>query len=137
MSFKISADTTITNASIVLPVELRGSERDFLFTTTTNIAANGNFFSPVYDGVTVSNISGFVSASTDGTLFIQESDDQATWYTTFSQPITASTSDTISSTTYNAATSFSKNLVSRFVRIVYVNGATAQTRFALSAYTTI
>lgn len=127
----------LDSANLILPIEVRGSKRDFLFTATSNLGANGVFFSPVYDGSTVTKLSGFVSASIDGTLYIQESDDQVAWYTTSSQAIVTAGSNVISSVTYYTGTVYEKTLSARYVRLVYVNGATAQTRFALSAYTSI
>lgn len=124
----------LTDSNIVLPVEIRGTEREFLFTQTTNLGANAVFISPVYDGILATKVLGIVSPSHEGTLYIQESDDQAVWYVTSSQAIPASTANTISGTNYNTGYSYDKTFAARYVRIVYVNGATAQTRFALSAY---
>lgn len=126
----------LEEVSVALPVEIRGKAREFLFTNTTNLALNGVFISSVYEGMSDEKVNGFVSPSHDGKLFIQESDDQVAWYTTFSTDVLVANlqPDTISSVVYNKALPFEQVLVSRYVRIVYVNGATAQTRFAISAY---
>ena len=119
---------------IVLPVELRGKEKTFLFTTTANLALNAVFISPVYDSILKGRFSGFVSANQAGTLYIQETDDEVTWYTTSKIAVPIAASEPISSITYYEALPFNVETSARKVRLVYVNGGVAQTRFQLSAY---
>lgn len=127
-------DVSIAQGDFIIPVEVKDISKEFLFTTKTNLKANGVYISSTYDGMSNIDISGIVSASHDGKLIIQESDDQIEWFITHSQEVSASTSETISSVSYNKATTFKESLSSRYVRVVYVNGATAQTKFVLSAY---
>lgn len=131
-----SADlrVSIEGSSIVLPMEIRGNKKEFLFTTATNLAANAVFISPVFDFINDKTLNGLVTTSHDGTLYIQESDDQYVWTNVQTIPVTAATSAVISSITYYDSIQFSKQVSTRFVRLVYVNGATAQTRFLLNAY---
>lgn len=119
---------------LVLPVELRGKEKTFLFTTTTNLALNAVFISPVYDSILKGRFSGFVSSNQTGTLYIQETDDEVTWYTTSKIAVPIAASEVISTVTYYEALSFNVETSARKVRIVYVNGGVATTRFQLSAY---
>lgn len=125
---------TIQNSGINLPVELKSLTRTYLFTTATNLTSNSAFISPVYDLIDTKTIQGYANSDQSGTIYVQESDDTNTWYNTMSVAVTASTSTTISGTAYNDCVVFSKDLTMRYARIAYLNGATGQTRFALSAY---
>lgn len=125
----------LSGSNIALPVTMVGTEREFLFTTTVSLALNAVFTSSVYDGTMIQRLTGIVSANQTGTLYIQESDDQVEWYTTFAPlAVAIAGTDVINAVTYNKATPFEHKLSARYFRILYVNGATAQTRFALSAY---
>lgn len=125
----------LAGSNIALPITVAGTLREILFTTTLNLGASAVFFSSVYDASLIKAITGIVSANQAGTLYIQESDDQTEWFTTFAPlAVAISGTDVISAVTYNKATPFEHKISSRYFRIVYVNGATAQTRFALSAY---
>lgn len=124
----------LEDAGVALPVEIRGTEKEFLFTTAATLGANAVFISPFYDVSISKTISGLVDTNQVGTLYIQESKEQVTWYNTYKLDVTASTSVSISGVTYQNTTPFKADVVSNYVRLIYVNGATAQTRFNLTAY---
>lgn len=127
--------SNISGSNIALPVTIMGTVREFLTTTTNNLGANVVYTSSVYDASLMQRLTGIVSANQVGTLYIQESDDQVEWYTTFTPlAVAIAGTDLINAVTYNKATPFEHKLSARYFRIIYVNGATAQTRFALSVY---
>lgn len=128
-------DVKIVDTSVYLPTEVRGISRELLFTTTSNLGGNAVYTSPVYDMIEFKSVTGFTCPSHAGTLYIQQTDDQVVWYTAQKLTIPDQTSNAISGTTYYDMTSFDLDIVSRYVRFIYVNGGTTQTRFILTAYT--
>jgi hypothetical protein len=92
--------------------------------TGTNLAAAATFTGGGRDtGSTglFDEIRVFCLASHAGTLFIEQSSDNAVWFQTNSQPTTAGA----------AAEVFTFPIALRYVRVRYVNGATATTTFRL------
>jgi hypothetical protein len=127
----------IDDSSIYLPVEIRGLNREFLFTTASNLGISGVYISPIYDFINHKAITGIVSPSHAGTLYIQESDDQVAWYNVNTIALADQVSATINAVVYYNTNLFNQQIASRYVRLVFVNGAVAaQTRFILSAYAT-
>lgn len=124
----------VSSSGIVIPVEVKNTDRQFLFTTSANLASGGAYVSPVYDFAGTKKIAGFASSDQSGNIYLQQSDDQSAWYNVgvVSVPIASSTS--ISGVTYYDGTSFNNDVIMRYARIAYVNGNVAQTRFILSTY---
>jgi hypothetical protein len=128
---------SLANSKIALPVEIQLSDKTLALQSTTALASNGFYISPTIDCGSANRISGYISTDQAGTFYIQQSDDQNTWYNASTISITASTSVTINSVAYYSSTTFNFTTTVRYVRIAYVNGSTAQTRFSISGYTGI
>lgn len=138
MSFNsANSKTTLDNTNIVLPQQMKSIERAYQYATSQTLAISGYYIGANIDCSTFKKVNGHVSADQAGTLYIQQSDDGFTnWLTIQTTPITAASSVSINSVTYYNGTQYEVNVTSKWARVVYVNGATAQTRFVLSAYTT-
>jgi hypothetical protein len=96
-------------------------------TTALGISASytGASFDTMADGINYTWLTGMTTSNQAGTLYIQQSDDGTNWYTL----------DSIA-TTANNNFPFSVDVRLRYIRLMYTNGATAQTSFKLSAYVT-
>jgi len=91
--------------------------------TTTALAASGSYTSSSIITNGHSRITGSVFADQAGTLNVQQSSDGTNWDVVSSFSVLAS-----------AGTGFSVELVCPYVRLNYVNGATAQTVFRLYSF---
>jgi hypothetical protein len=68
------------------------------------------------------------------TYYIQESTSQTEWFTTSKVTINPSTSETIGATTYYNATSFNETPSLRYVKMIFVVGATALTKLSIQIF---
>jgi hypothetical protein len=91
--------------------------------TTTPLAANGSWTSAVDSTTNTGRLVGSVFADQAGTLYIEQSPDNTNWDVVDSFSVSA-----------NAGLGFSVEKVVPYIRVRYVNGATAQTVFRLYAY---
>lgn len=91
-------------------------------TTSTPLGNAGVYNTGVLLSDVFDRITGSVTADQGGTLFIEQSADQTNW-------------DVSTSYTVNAADAkgFSEELLLPYVRVRYVNGATPQATFRLTA----
>jgi hypothetical protein len=133
--------TTLDNTNIILPQQLKSVDRVYQYSTTSVLTASGgatpNYVGQPIDCSTYKKVSGHVATSHTGTLYIQQSDDGFTnWLTVQTTAVSASTQTTIAGTAYYNAIQFDVNITSKWARIIYANGATAQTYFLLSVYAT-
>jgi hypothetical protein len=95
-----------------------------LASTTTALGANASYTSAAVSVGALDQLVGGVYSDQSGTLEIQQSPDGQNW-------------DVVSSIAYTGGTNtggFEVDVVEPFARIVYVNGATAQTVFRLYAW---
>ncbi len=89
----------------------------------TNLAAAGSFVSTVLDlgsNHSVNRHRILVSADQAGTVYAEQSSDGSVWYVTNQQAVAA-----------NATVDIDDYVAARYVRVRYVNGAAAQTKFEL------
>lgn len=97
-----------------------------LTSTTAPLAANATYTSDVItpEGYTlpIEEVRGAVSANVAGALHIEHSNDGTAWIRTRTIAVAA-----------NVAQSFVEVAPLRYVRLVYVNGATTQASFTLQA----
>jgi len=111
---------TIEGSDILLPIDMQATLKAVVAKTTRPLGANESYESEWVDVSTKSSLVYLVNTDTDGTLKIQHSiDGEEVDY-----------EDTISITGGTPA----KDAVAiggDFVKIIYENGATAQTRFRL------
>jgi len=91
--------------------------------TTTPLGASGTYISSSFNTTGFSRITGGVFTDQAGTLQVQQSPDGTNWDVVSSFSVSA-----------NAGTGFSVELVCPYVRLYYVNGATAQTVFRLYSF---
>lgn len=116
---------------------MKSIDRLYQFSTTTNLTANNVYISNAVDCSTYKKLCGHVAANQAGTLYVQQSDDgSSNWLTVQTTAVSASTQTTISSVSYYNATQYEVNITSKWARVIFVNGATAQTYFLFSGYTT-
>lgn len=113
----------VVTSDIAIPVDKQAVYRTQAFLTTTALGASASYTSATFDGLLYRRITGKVFADQAGTLNLQHSDDGITWDTLTTINVTAST-----------PAKFDEPIYCRYVRANYVNGATAQTVFRLSAY---
>jgi len=111
---------TIESTDIVLPTDKQATLKAVVAKTTRPLGANESYESEWVDVSTKSTLLYLVNTDTDGTLKIQHSiDDSIVDY-----------EDTISITGGTPAKD-AVTIGGDFVKIIYENGATAQTRFRL------
>ena len=91
--------------------------------TTTALAANAEWTSTSEEVLTFGRITGTVFANVAGTIYVEQSPDNTNWDVVDSWSITA-----------NAGLGFSVELVARYVRVRFLNSATAQTTFRLFSW---
>ena len=91
--------------------------------TTSALAASGSYTSSSVSTAGFSRITGSTFADQAGTLNVQQSPDGTNWDIVSSFSVSA-----------NTGTGFSVELVCPYVRLYYVNGATAQTVFRLYSF---
>ena len=89
--------------------------------TDTPLAGNGTVTLNLQSG-REDYVVGMVFADQTGTLFIEESMDNTNWDVSTSIPVVA-----------NTGQSFKQDIFGPFVRVRYVNDATPQTKFRLTA----
>lgn len=102
---------------------VEGIKRQEAIRQFATAGANGKTFTHSVDCFNHKEVTGIVSSDVAGTLYIEQSMDTGDWLRT----------DTIALTA-NQAKPFSAKIYSRYIRFVYENGATAQTKYALSAF---
>lgn len=116
----------IVGSSIDIPTDKRAIYRSQAFLTTTVLAASGTYTSPSINGIQYRRLTGKVYTDQAGTLDLQHSDDGSTWDNLTSISVAAAT-----------PTKFDEPIYAQYVRVVYTNGATAQTAFRLSGYLSV
>lgn len=116
----------IGNSQVAVPLDKQAIYRTQAFGITTPLAASASFTSATFDGILYRRITGRVFADQAGTLNLQHSDDGTTWDTLTSISVSA-----------NEPAKFDELIYCRYVRVNYVNGATAQTVFRLSGYLSV
>jgi hypothetical protein len=104
-------------------VSIAGIKRVEAFRDKTPLGINAKYYSPSLDGLAFSKLSGIVFADQAGELQVEESLDGYDWIQTSKQTITAS-----------AGKAFSYDINSRFIRLIFVNGATANTTFKINGF---
>lgn len=98
-------------------------KREVQFNTVTPLAIAGTYTSAYFECLTFEKVCGIVKADVAGTLYIEQSPD-------------GTNPDYITTIAVGAGVgvAFEVNLVTRYVRGRYLNGATIQTYFRLSGY---
>lgn len=138
MSFSAAnIKTTLDNTNIVLPQQMKSIDRLYQFSTNTNLVANSVYTGNAIDCSTYKKLCGHIAANQAGTLYVQQSDDgSSNWLTVQTTAVAISTQTSINSVSYYNAIQYEVNITSKWARVIYVNGATAQTYFLFSGYTT-
>jgi uncharacterized protein YjgD (DUF1641 family) len=113
----------IGSAGIIIPTDKQAVYRHLEIDYTTPITGSGAYTSSAIDGLTLRRVTGTVYADQAGELHFEHSKDGTNWRRTRSITIVASTPQT-----------FDEPFYSRYQRLVYANGATAQGAFELVAY---
>jgi hypothetical protein len=113
----------IADAGITLPTDKQGIYRSELFNTTVALGSAASYTSSAYDGITLKRITGTINADQSGALYFQHSKDGTNWNQTRTIAFVASTPQ-----------SFDEPFYSRYMRLIYTNGASAQGSFELVVY---
>jgi hypothetical protein len=126
----IMVPVDIQNSYIQVPVDIQGqyvdlftrrkSYRTLVGSTTTALGANASVTLGPWDAIDFRSITISVFADQPGTLYIDQSPDNSNW--DISEAISVSA---------NVGQGIVRELAARYVRVRYVNGATAQTVFRL------
>ena len=114
------AGVNIQGSDIVLPTDKQSVYRTQADLTTTVLAANATYTGATLDGIQFRRITGFVNADQAGTLYISHSYDGSSWFSDSAQSVAVAAGST---------KVFDVVIAARYVRLVYTNGATAQTNF--------
>jgi hypothetical protein len=85
--------------------------------------AGAKYYTPSLDGLAFTKLTGIIFTNQTGELQVEESLDGYDWIQTSKQTITAS-----------AGKAFSYDINSRFIRLIFVNGATASTTFKINGF---
>jgi hypothetical protein len=85
------------------------------------LGANAKYYTPSMDALAFSKLSGIIFTDQAGSMQVQESIDGYDWIQTSEQAVTA-----------GVGKAFSYEINSRFIRIIFVNGATASTTFKIN-----
>ena len=113
----------IQESAIMVPQDLQAQLRALHASTTTALAANASWTSASEEILTFGRITGTVFADVAGTIYVEQSPDNTNWDVVDSWSVTA-----------GAGLGFSVELVARYVRVRFLNGATAQTTFRLFSW---
>ena len=114
---------SIQESAIMTPQDLQAQLRTLHASTTTALAASASWTSASEEVLTFGRITGTVFADVAGTLYVEQSPDNTNWDVVDSWSVSA-----------GAGLGFSVELVGRYVRIRFTNGATAQTTFRCFTY---
>jgi hypothetical protein len=122
-----AVNTNVKNSEIIQPIDIQAQLKEQPFSTTTALGAGATYTSPTYDSMASGSnfawLTGKCFSNVAGTLHFEHSSDGTNWTRTRSIALTAGQGFT-----------FDERIFLRYVRLVYVNGATAQTTFRLSGF---
>ena len=113
----VNIEQQTSDALKVYEVQVR---KDTLGYSTAPLGANASVTLGPYDAIIYKYVNITVFADQAGTLYIEQSSDGANWDISESISVSANTGQGIS-----------REVIGRYVRVRYVNGATAQTVFRL------
>jgi hypothetical protein len=130
-SSAITVPVSIQGSAIMVPVDIQSQvsdlmvrinsvRKDLVGSTTTPLGANASVTLGPWDALIYKYINISVFADQPGTLYIDQSPDGRNWDASESISVSA-----------NAGQAISREIVARYVRVRYVNGATAQSVFRL------
>lgn len=105
-------------------VTVDGFKRHEAFEDYHPLAASKTFYSPSLDVMTFREITGVVFANQAGTLYIEHSADGYDWIRTQAGLAVPA----------NSGKEYSSKTFARYIRVVFVNGATANTVFKIMGY---
>ena len=113
----------IQESAITVPFDLQAQLRALHASTTTALAASASWTSASEEVLNFGRLTGTVFADVAGTIYVEQSPDNTNWDVVDSWSVTA-----------GAGLGFSVELVGRYVRVRYVNGATVQATFRCFAW---
>ena len=114
----------ISDAGIIIPTDKQAVYRHAEIDYTTPLGVSpAAYTSSAIDGLNLKRVTGTVYADQAGELHFEHSKDGTNWRRTRSISVVASTPQ-----------SFDEPFYSRYQRLIYANGATAQGAFELVAY---
>lgn len=120
---EVSADNPLPVTSSGVQT-VQAAPRVLANSSTTPLGAGATYTSPSIDISAKNEIRGKVYSDQSGTLNIQQSDDGTTWDTVTAVAVSGGIASKVSDVCF-----------CRYLRAVYINGATPQTTFRLSLYT--
>lgn len=130
-----TTNATIVGATIAIPTQQQAILRQLVTLSTTVLGISAVFTGPTIDAIDARRITGVAASDQGGTLHVEQSDDGTAWnrYTSLVGQ-TADNADPDVDVAIGGTTAFDFPVLQRYVRLVYVNGAVAQTTFRLSGY---
>ena len=117
----------LSDTDISLPTDKQSILRQQAFLTTSNLGSAGTV-NYIVDGLQYKRLTGRVFADQTGTITIFHGDDGTNWDTV---------PDTTIAVAANIPTKFDEIFYARFIKIVFTNGATIQTKFRFSGYPSV
>lgn len=119
-----SGNVTIGGSLIALPVDVQSLYRTQVVLTSAVLAANATYTSASVDALNFRRITGKMSSDVGGSYAVQQSDDATTWDSVTGAIAVAA----------GAVAVYDVVIYARYARLIYTNGAAAQTAFRLSGY---
>ncbi len=116
----INVPIDIKVQSVDVATYLKYVKKDLVGYTTTALAAGASVTLGSWDALNYKYINISVFADQAGTLYIEQSPNNTNWDVSESISVSA-----------NVGQAISREIIARYVRVRYVNGATAQTVFRL------
>ena len=113
----------IDKSVIILPADIQAVKRVHVYKNRDPLALNATLTGEGIECINFIRAVGFAYSDQAGTLWLDQSDDGVTWYWFQSKAVTA-----------NTTAIFDFPCIARYVRARYINGAAAQTLFAVSLY---
>ena len=113
----------LAKSTIIVPVDIQTVKRVHAYKNTTPLALNATLTGEAVECINFIRALGIVFSDQAGTLWLDQSDDNVTWYWINSKAVTA-----------NTAATFDFPCMARYIRVRYINGAVAQTSFVVSMY---
>lgn len=130
-----TTNATIVGATIAVPMDKQSVLRQLVTLSTTALGIAATFTGPTVDAIQARRITGVVTSDQAGTMHAEQSDDGSAWnrYTGISGQI-ADNADPDVDVAIGGVVGFDFPVLQRYVRLVYINGAVAQTTFRLAGY---
>jgi hypothetical protein len=127
----------IKGSSIMLPVEPSSFKKYRIEDVDVTLAANESYTFPQFDISGLKAVQGEIVTGEIGTLSILESHDQVLWTVTNQVEVEPSTATTVNGVSYDRGSIVTFNVYKEFMKLVFTNKGSLQTRCLINLYATV